>query len=484
MVQDSTIHAHETTGSTAERAADAPSPHDEDSPYSPQGPDGPERDPVAADGSRVGEVLTDEPAPTPEDHQAQVDEQDTNEAAETFLLLCTEYSPKKGGVVVFNRALAEALADAGHNVVVRVGEDASAYADQQRPNLRILGPEDLPEHPDSGALLGAENDPSTMPGQVDYVIGHTRFSGPDAKATRDAKYPDAKLIHFVHMVPEALGRVKEDTEPGEAAKGIKNHAVERDLVAGADLAVGVGPAITENVREMVAQARERTAGTGESVATQEVHELVPGVDFRERKERSTEGRPLNVFIFGRTDVGQKGATEAADVVGRLREDGSAVRLVVRGVPERFVDMQRDALSQSVGERVEVRPFTEERSDLFSDLDDADVMVMTSRAEGFGLTALEASAAGVPVVAPSSSGFGRWLGESGQFSPELTRPSVVEQGFEDQVPTDRWFDALKNVVEDYPAAQQRALDLQQEFKDQNVSWEAAVESLIEKARGLA
>jgi hypothetical protein len=76
-----------------------------------------------------------------------------------------------------------------------------------------------------------------MPEHVDYVAGHTRFSGPDAHATRDTKYPDAKLIHFVHMVPEALGRVKEDTEAGEAAKGVENHAIERDLVAGADLAV-------------------------------------------------------------------------------------------------------------------------------------------------------------------------------------------------------------------------------------------------------
>jgi hypothetical protein len=40
-----------------------------------------------------------------------------------------------------------------------------------------------------------------------------------------------------------------------------------------------------------------------------------------------------------------------------------------------------------------------------------------------------------------------------------------------------------VVEDYPAAQQRALDLQQEFKDQGVSWAQAVGSLIEKAEGL-
>jgi glycosyltransferase involved in cell wall biosynthesis len=190
-----------------------------------------------------------------------------------------------------------------------------------------------------------------------------------------------------------------------------------------------------------------------------------------------------VFIFGRTDVGQKGARAAAEVVGSLREAGLPVRLVVRGVPAELVERQRLTLSEIVGADVEVRPFTVERSDLYADLDDADVMVMTSRAEGFGLTAQEAAAAGVPVVVPSSSGFGRWLGESGQFSAELTGPSIVPQGFEEQVPTDLWYDKLKSVVEDYPAAQQRALDLQQEFKDGNVSWAQAVELLMAEARGL-
>ncbi|HWO62077.1 MAG TPA: hypothetical protein VNO31_18830, partial [Umezawaea sp.] len=173
------------------------------------------------------------------------DERDTNEAVQTFLLLSTEYSAAKGGVAVFNRSLAEALADAGQNVVVRIGEDPAPYADLQRPNLRIIGPGDIPEGAKPRTLLGAKDDPEHMPTKVDFVIGHTRFSGPDARATRDAKYPDAKLIHFVHMVPEALGRVKAE-DPGaahELAEGIRNHEVERDLVAGADLAVGVGPAI-------------------------------------------------------------------------------------------------------------------------------------------------------------------------------------------------------------------------------------------------
>lgn len=246
------------------------------------GPRPPERD-------QPGQALTAERAPTPETRMVRSDESDANEAAETFLLLCTEYSAKRGGVVVFNRALADALADAGHNVYVRIGEDASQYADLQRPNLRILGPKDLPAPtvdaagrkvaPDPRKFLGPEHDPENMPEHVDYVVGHTRFSGPDAKAARDANYPDAKLIHFVHMVPEALGRVKENgdpPEPGEAAKGIVNHQIERNLVRDADLAAGVGPAITANVREMVAQARDLAKLPGEPpVRTQAVHELIP-----------------------------------------------------------------------------------------------------------------------------------------------------------------------------------------------------------------
>lgn len=161
-----------------------------------------------------------------------------------------------------------------------------------------------------------------------------------------------------------------------------------------------------------------------------------------------------------------------------------MELIVRGVPADQVEVQRLSLEELVnGTPVEVCPFTTDRGDLYADFDDADVMIMTSRAEGFGLTAQEAAAAGVPVVVPSGSGFGEWLGREGRFSDGLTGPSIVEQGFEDQVPVEAWVDKLKAVLQDYPAAQHRALDLQQQFKDHRVTWESAVGSLVDDARKL-
>lgn len=407
------------------------------------------------------------------------DEQDTNDAVQTFLLLSDEYSREKGGVVVFNRSLAGALADAGQNVVVRIGEDPAPYAHEQRANLRIIGPKDIPPGGKPRDLIGAKDDPANMPKKVDYVVGHTRFSGPDARATRDARYPHAKLIHFVHMVPDALGRVQEATRAGKALEGMRHHETERDLVAGADLAVGVGPAITENAEKMLQEVRTLK----QKVVTQKVLELIPGMEFRDRAQRSIEGRPMNVYISGRVDAGEKGATEAAQVVRLLREVARVpARLIVRGVPDHLVAQQQLILARIAGD-VEVRAFTKDHADLLADLDEADVMVMTSRAEGFGLTAHEAAASGVPTVVPSTSGFGRWLGEPGRFREELTRPSIVEQGYEAPVPIDRWFEALRNVAEHYPAAQQRALDLQQQFRDKKVTWEEAVRSLIDEARRL-
>ncbi|HWO61144.1 MAG TPA: glycosyltransferase, partial [Umezawaea sp.] len=199
--------------------------------------------------------------------------------------------------------------------------------------------------------------------------------------------------------------------------------------------------------------------------------------------RSTEGRPLTVYISGRAGVAQKGTKAAAEVIGMLRKLNVSVRLVVRGVEPGTEEVQRRILSAAAGGDVEVRPFTTERSELHADLDEADVVVMTSRAEGFGLTAHEAAASGVPTVVPTSSGFGRWLGEPGRFPEHLTLPSLVEQGFVEQVPKELWFEALKYVVEKYPDAQERALRLQQQFLDQEITWEAAVRSLIDEARRL-
>lgn len=64
--------------------------------------------------------------------------------------------------------------------------------------------------------------------------------------------------------------------------------------------------------------------------------------------------------------------------------------------------------EAAKEFVSCRPYTAEEDDIASDICAASVVIMPSKHEGFGLTALEAIAAGIPIVITSESGLGEFL----------------------------------------------------------------------------
>lgn len=107
---------------------------------------------------------------------------------------------------------------------------------------------------------------------------------------------------------------------------------------------------------------------------------------------------------------------------------------------------------------------------------ADVMVMPSQAEGFGLVGLEALGAGLPILVPDTSGVGAFLGDPNRFPPEVTRRSLVEQGFEDHVYLPRWTSKLREILLDIPAAREDALTLQRLLRESGTTWVGAAESL--------
>jgi len=61
-------------------------------------------------------------------------------------------------------------------------------------------------------------------------------------------------------------------------------------------------------------------------------------------------------------------------------------------------------------RLRIRSFTEIRERLEKQFSEVDLAIMPSRTEGFGLIALEAMSAGLPVLVSANSGFGEALRE--------------------------------------------------------------------------
>jgi D-inositol-3-phosphate glycosyltransferase len=198
-----------------------------------------------------------------------------------------------------------------------------------------------------------------------------------------------------------LGRVKESARaPGEPRESLIRIATEAEVVARAECVVASTPADAADLLEHYQAAPERLCVSPPGVD----HEMFSPGDVDEARRClgiAREGRWL--AVVGRIQP-LKGIDIAIHALARLGDD---VRLLVVGGPsgpdgpaevERLV-----ALAGEVAPgRVEFRPPVahEEVACVYRA---ADVVVVPSRSESFGLVAAEAQASGAPVVAARVGG---------------------------------------------------------------------------------
>ena len=153
-------------------------------------------------------------------------------------------------------------------------------------------------------------------------------------------------------------------------------------------------------------------------------------------------------------------------------------LVVRGVPRPQADEIKRQIEEIVAPEVSViaRAYTADPDALRRDLWQSRAVVMPSRHEGFGLVALEAISAGVPVLISRESGLGRVLrevvtdGERSQPREILPVPGSPDEAAE------IWGDALYELLVDPEAAFGRAADLRAQLAAK-MDWRRAVQGLL-------
>ncbi|HJV04482.1 MAG TPA: glycosyltransferase, partial [Actinomycetota bacterium] len=257
--------------------------------------------------------------------------------------------------------------------------------------------------------------------RYDVVHSHYWLSGDAGMAASRAW--DLPLVASFHT----LGLVKAGV-PGEAPEPPARVAAEMATIARADRVLAPTPAEAAHLIERYGAPSER------------VRVVPPGVDrsvFRPRpaaeaREALGLGGARVLLFVGRLqslkgpDVAIRTLAEAVRLDPRVGRDLS---LVVVGGPsgpghdpvERLRDL---AGSLGVGERVRFLPPRPhpELPELYSA---ADVVLVPSRSESFGLVALEAQACGVPVVASSVGGL-RYVvghGHGGLLTPP-NRPRIM------------------------------------------------------------
>ena len=310
------------------------------------------------------------------------------------VLLASEWRTKRDELSTFNRELAIQLAkhrDVQVSVFLpRCDQDEESAA--LKHNITLIQATKRPGYDETHWLCFP---PKNL--QMDFVIGHGVELGRQAHVIRESH--NCKWIQFVHTDPEEQGMFKDCSDA--ISEGAKKRQDEVDLCVSADFVVAVGSKVAEAYQSYLRFCKK----------DQNVFVLTPGIfsDFSDIPQCSQDGSKCRVLAFGHgnaEDFSLKGFDIAAKAVAKLND----AYLVFVGAKKQDEVTGRLKEYNIPRGQLRVRSFTEIREHLEKQFSEVDLAIMPSRTEGFGLTALEALSAGLPVLVNANSGFGEALGE--------------------------------------------------------------------------
>ncbi|TYK50516.1 glycosyltransferase [Actinomadura decatromicini] len=392
---------------------------------------------------------------------------------QVVLAVATEWSSSHGGLSTFNRQLCAALARSGMRVFCmtpnpRLREITNAAA----LNVKLINPAENEWYESELEVLNDRPD-GLEDLEPDFVIGHGRVTGPAAKAQAD-RFPRAKRLHFIHVAPEEIDWFKPDRAEGArdiAAVAESRQRLEVDLARGAHRGFAVGERLHQRYARYVS-----------SPGKAQLARLDPGFDAADLTPREAPpGKPI-VLVFGRVeDATLKGVDLAARAIGAaagaLRESRAAteVELIVRGVPEDSSEELRRKIiewAEQPSLLVTPRVYSANEQRLAADLETANLVLMPSRAEGFGLVGMEAIIAGTPVLVSGKSGLADLLWE---HLGDEARHIVVPMYKSEAENTAEWARKIQHVLEDPETAFARATKIRRVLAEK-WTWSMAIESL--------
>ncbi|XP_015757828.1 PREDICTED: D-inositol 3-phosphate glycosyltransferase-like [Acropora digitifera] len=314
-------------------------------------------------------------------------------------LLSSEWGSTKGGLSTINRELAIQLAKDEN---VKVCMYLPCFSDENKRAATDCGVSLL-----KAKMKPGSEDPiewlASIPRdhQMDVVIGHGIHLGKQVPYIKES-FPECKWVQVVHTDPEELGMFK--NSPNPTAKGEKNYHAEVNLCREADLVVAVGPKLADSFSRYLRSK------------DQEVLDLTPGIfsEFVDINQASEESGPFHVLVFGRgddEDFKLKGCDIAVRAIAELKNEEPSFKLVFVGAPSgKEEQVKQKLLEEGILARQLIVRTAKEREQLAQQFCEADLVIMPSRTEGFGLIALEALSAGLPVLVSRNSGLGQALKE--------------------------------------------------------------------------
>ena len=374
-------------------------------------------------------------------------------------LVGDEWGSSKGGLSMLNRELAKNLARQPGVEVTILLPHYSEREKQEANDCRVslATPEPMPGFDSIRGLSFPREDHD-----IDVVIGHGQKLGAPAQVI--AKQRKCKRVHVVHTASEELALFKD----GKTAltKGEEKVRTEIDLCKEVDFVMAIGPKLKAAV-----SANLRWYGRDEDVIN-----ITPGIfwEFAKLEKASQERKQFRILVFGRGDSEDfklKGYDIAAKAVAGL-EDKSYLLIFVGAPDGKEKEVKDEFLKCGIpSSQLIVRGFVESRDALKRFFYEADLAVMPSRTEGFGLTVLEALSAGLPILVSDNSGLGKAI-----KTIPFGRAFLV-----DSDNAEEWGKAISRLRQTPRKYRLKEACFLREAYDKKYKWETQCEKLVKKMR---
>ena len=387
-----------------------------------------------------------------------------------------------GGINVFNKLLCEAMAQKAKKTLIEIiciapdiGLNDIEKAEAEGISLLSLNKEDLQNPKEIVSKLRKQYNIGEWD-EVDW-IGHDTYTDEIALRCRD-EWKGSKCAVVHHM---AYGKyyplLNKDTKETE---GKEKH--QKNVLRKADYVFANGPVLTKNAQDII--------GNKEKVKT-----IYPGI-VDVKGARNYINNDFSVVTFGRVELdnGIKrnntiikqvylAVAAWAEFAKTYLGAGDDTTMKVYGKNgEDQVDKELENILSTYSDSVYALSsimYEKNREILLDDLAEFSVCLVLSLREGFGMTALEAVSAGVPLVVSKKSGFYAMLCE--KHLENYVHGVEIQGKTEEPYFTDNDLKNVKAALYSIYKNQKKAKDdvflLREKLKESQLTWEKCAEDVL-------
>jgi glycosyltransferase involved in cell wall biosynthesis len=312
------------------------------------------------------------------------------------------WSSTKGGIQTFSRAMCKALAQEED---VEIACMVTELTKEDDDDAKASGVKLFSQKSDRLSLL-SDFQPNVLIGHgIKQLAEQMNF----LKELLTAKEIHYKTVQILHVYPFLLQQNKETK--GAASKANAKTSELLNQAQSADIVAAVGPRLA--------------SWWANRLRKKEFVQLNPGLyhddcNIKVKRSHQVAGQPQRCLLTARLDSEEdqksKGlhvAVEAMKLYSQqLENTPNTARAVfeVRGFKDSAAcDHFRETTQPQLSKiSIEAKAFDADEEEVKRDMEAADVFLMPSLEEGFGLTALEALSVGTPVLCSENSGFAEVL----------------------------------------------------------------------------